>query len=801
MRLNSSTVNGATTVLTYSYKWYDGAAQSRIASNQGALQGATSFKYDLNGRLTQVYDSTTAKQRVLRYETDGEGPIVKRNEYSQEFGDAIIANQTTGEVNGYSASATGDIRTFRYYYDQNGNRIGEVNNVGQPASSRDYVADLASKKLAYEPAAKEDKNKRFVPTLWADFDQNYQRINSDYPSKAASSFAVRTGDTLRSIAQTVWGDSSQWWRIAELNGLIGNETLTTGLNLLIPNKVANSSNNASTFKVYEPGEAIGNTSPNLPDPARKKCNGFVAVLAVVVGAIVFVATSGAVSGIIGQVLAGALSSTASQLVNIAGGNQSSFSWRQVAIGAIGGAVSGALGEVNGYAKFISDLGGSTVQAIANAAISSTISQGISSAVGLQAFSWRNVAGAALGAGIGDLAAIGLNKLFSGLDLKTFDASKLAGSNVSRPFELTFSNVDLGQTVARSLVGLLSGAASSAVVNRGKVDWRGVAVNAFGATIGDVIRDQTTNNGALDPSKSVDDEYAAETARFRRSADTTDPRLAWSKSFTDLLFNYVEGREQALVWPQDGENELRIIPATYKESQSERTLVSAKLRDLGINRESLLSTLIEPNSLTNSTDVLVELFEGAKRAFKDNVGLEDKPFRSFVGKGLGLIFKGFEVAETAVEARVARHPAVIAMIAIYELAKNSDIGVGKFHELIVKSVFEVTGIFEKGSLRAIQNKSDQGIDLIGKAATGALRNQWIGLELKASGHYRAKDLEGDQRLGPDTYLRSRLSRAAKAGPGWMSGFGAEEDLAAFAKRVLLEQGSKPFEGFVIRSSSL
>ena len=86
------------------------------------------------------------------------------------------------------------------------------------------------------------------------------------------------------------------------------------MNLLIPNKVTNTNNNASTFKVYEPGEAIGNTSPNLPDPARKKCNGFVAVIAVVVGSIVFVATSGAITGVIGQIIAGAASSVASLLV-------------------------------------------------------------------------------------------------------------------------------------------------------------------------------------------------------------------------------------------------------------------------------------------------------------------------------------------------------------------------------------------------------------------------------------------------------------------------------------------------------
>ena len=324
-------------------------------------------------------------------------------------------------------------------------------------------------------------------------------------------------------AQTVFGDSTQWWRIAELNGLIGNEVLTAGMNLLIPNKVTNSSNNASTFKVYEPGEAIGNTSPNLPDPARKKCNGFVAVLAIVVGAIIFAATSGAASAALGNIfgnaVAGAAASTASQFVNIAGGNQESFSWRQVGVGAIGGGVTGALGNVSGYADFIGSLStSSTIQAIANAAITSTITQGISSAVGLQPFSWRNVAGAAAGAGISDLAAIGLSAVFSSLDLKLFKASDLSGVD-KPPVELSFKKLELGQTVARSLVGLLSGAASSAVVNRGKIDWRGVAASALGGAISSQVIVERSTSKAGQASVPAVGQAVVEDAKQNDKADS------------------------------------------------------------------------------------------------------------------------------------------------------------------------------------------------------------------------------------------------------------------------------------------
>ena len=72
-------------------------------------------------------------------------------------------------------------------------------------------------------------------------------------------------------------------------------------------------------------------------------------------------------------------------------------------------------------------------------------------------------------------------MFSSLDLKLFKASDISGVE-KRPVELSFEKLELGQTVARSLVGLLSGAASLAVVNRGKIDWRGVAASALGGAI-------------------------------------------------------------------------------------------------------------------------------------------------------------------------------------------------------------------------------------------------------------------------------------------------------------------------------
>lgn len=115
-----------------------------------------------------------------------------------------------------------------------------------------------------------------MPVASADFDQNYEPISPTYPGSVASSYTVRNGDTLQTIARSVWGDSAMWYLIADANGLASGSTLTAGMKLTIPNKVTNIHNNAGTFRPYNAGEAIGDVNPTLPaapPPPRRKRGG------------------------------------------------------------------------------------------------------------------------------------------------------------------------------------------------------------------------------------------------------------------------------------------------------------------------------------------------------------------------------------------------------------------------------------------------------------------------------------------------------------------------------------------------
>ncbi|MDV7375357.1 LysM peptidoglycan-binding domain-containing protein, partial [Acinetobacter baumannii] len=69
-----------------------------------------------------------------------------------------------------------------------------------------------------------------------------------YPSSASTSYVVNNGDTLQSIALSVWGDASMWYMLADVNGLSATDKLTAGQVLTVPNKVTNIHNNSETFR-------------------------------------------------------------------------------------------------------------------------------------------------------------------------------------------------------------------------------------------------------------------------------------------------------------------------------------------------------------------------------------------------------------------------------------------------------------------------------------------------------------------------------------------------------------------------
>jgi len=175
-------------------------------------------------------------------------------------------------------------------------------------------------------------------------------------------YVVQAGDTLKSIAQALYGNASLWYVIAQANALSSDNDLSIGQSLTIP-QVTTNANDSTTFKPYNAGEISGSTTPTLPTiappppPSHHHCNALAEIVVIAVTVAITIATYGATAellagevgtltavgvGAIAGAAAGVAGSVAGQLTGMALGTQHGFDWGQVAEGAIGGAIGGGV---------------------------------------------------------------------------------------------------------------------------------------------------------------------------------------------------------------------------------------------------------------------------------------------------------------------------------------------------------------------------------------------------------------------------------------------------------------------------
>ncbi|MCT8176736.1 Ig-like domain repeat protein [Variovorax sp. CY25R-8] len=430
-----STVSGQATA--YQYEWWDSAKQKSITlaplpgntAQPGAqyLLGFSEFVYDANGNLKTATDRNPNQPRAFEYWSDAQGQVLMRQEL---IGAAYDPKTRTLDTSARKS------REHRYFY-FDGKRVGNVGNDG--IEREDYAQQLA--RNAALPENPDNKYHRFKPISAADFDENYQPINADFPGAAPGSYTVREGDTLERVARALWGDATLWYLLAEANGLDGQPSapLVSNTVLVIPNKVTNLHNTSETFRPYNPGRVMGETSPALPDPLppprsdREKCGGFGQIIVAVVAVVASIYTAGAAAsalapagsavaattgfsatmslgasamvgtaglgfgvGIAAASIGGAVGSIASQAVGIGIGVQDSFDWKGVLQGALGAGVSAGLGgwiQGGGLGKALADSG--RWGTAGRLAVTNIATQGLSIATGLQkGFDWRGVAASA-----------------------------------------------------------------------------------------------------------------------------------------------------------------------------------------------------------------------------------------------------------------------------------------------------------------------------------------------------------------------------------------------------------------------
>ncbi|HEV7610186.1 MAG TPA: hypothetical protein VGO61_22835 [Steroidobacteraceae bacterium] len=462
-------------------------------------KGSTTRTYNVNGELVQYSDNKDQKKnRYFANDAQGQALTVVNGKFDGRSGRLSATRAFDNAL-----TRTGNKVKAQYFFFANGQNIGTF---GQLVDSEG--------------------------TIKANFDVNYTPVSGGYPSATPSEVVAHSGDTLRTLAARVFGDSNLWYVLAEANGLTNpDEKIEAGVQLQVPNKVLSLSNNAESFKPYDASLALGDTTPTQPPPGGG-CGviGMIIMIVVMIVATIFTAGAAAVgfAAGFGQIMAAGASvmlggtavagvavaasqltlgfagtaavaagvgSAVSQGVGIAIGAQQKFDWKQVGISAIsagvtagfgatlnaGGKLANAVnvveagGKISAGTRVLAAAGKFLANPVGNAIGSSMLTQGLSVATGLQSsFNWREVAVAAASS-IGSMGASKAGGWVTG-----------TSGNAVRGF--------LGKVTTNAINKSIQMAFA------GKIEVGAVLADAFGNAVGDSIVEKLQEGATPSPVK-------------------------------------------------------------------------------------------------------------------------------------------------------------------------------------------------------------------------------------------------------------------------------------------------------------
>ncbi|MES2635529.1 MAG: LysM peptidoglycan-binding domain-containing protein [Pseudomonadota bacterium] len=402
-------LNSATNNYGVVMRALDGYREASVSGTSTAFEpGTSTSNYDANGHLRSV---TQPGQVDRTYVNDINGQVLATVHGTKLMRQLIVNGEVLGQYGSGLDGATPRSATGEVVYD---------NNI-------------------------------------AEFQLGYRSITPTYPLAAPGAYVVRSGETLRSIAQQAYGDSRRWFQIADANGIQGDSDLRVGLTLNLPNVVGGAHNGAADFQPYDPSRMVGDTTPYMA-PKPEDENVFGELLMIVVA----IAMSVMVPGMAGAILG----SLASQTVGIASGVQDFYDLKQVAMAGLSAGVSMGMASVLPANSWLA--GNGWGPAAARAAMASTITQGVATAVGWQkTISWKGIVAAAGGAAVGNVVGNALGKAWGGS----------AGGNF-----------------AADVATRLAASGTAAVLRGGKVQVAQVVVDAFGNAVGESMLEQMNSAG-------------------------------------------------------------------------------------------------------------------------------------------------------------------------------------------------------------------------------------------------------------------------------------------------------------------
>lgn len=293
--------------------------------------------------------------------------------------------------------------------------------------------------------------------LSADAGDGSQRMTDQY----RLGYQAHAGDSLERIAETVWGDKSLWYLLAEANDLQLGATDSLGTDQLLKVPfVADSQGGIHAFDTDAVLVADITKPAEIPAPPANKLSWLSILLQVVVTVVVVVAVSALTAGL-GTVAAGIIGGAVGAVVGDVVGQTAAMafnnrlSWDNYdlkrtliagAVGAIGGALSSGSSALNAVVAdkgLLARMAFVAVKDTSLGAATNSVEQGIRMASGQQDHF-----------DVGQLAASAIAGVVDGGYGIAHDATRAVGSSVSRGLASAAGDViwDMGYGFSRNLFG-------------------------------------------------------------------------------------------------------------------------------------------------------------------------------------------------------------------------------------------------------------------------------------------------------------------------------------------------------------
>jgi hypothetical protein len=506
------------------------------------MQGAQSSKLPLFSRKTNhsprpiciVSYLNNSKPQNRAFVNDAQGHAIYVNQGAESGGNSSNSNISLPAVNGRIQNLAGG-----YLGGWIGNRTTNPGHVQhQMVVAGEVLARYGDAADKSAPAGA-DPAFAAVAELYLSAPANVLHGGNADPV----AHTVVGGETLQSIARATLGDSRLWYRIAQANGLSvqPDAPLQAGVTLAIP-KATLSANSASTFKPYDPSSVIGDANPALnalPQPQADDggCGGFGEVLKLVVIVVVAIYAPEFLPEFITELGGPAVLAASAAVGDVAGqafanviGIQHGFDWKEVALAAL----SAGVGEGLGASGLLPNTGSSLGNVILQRAVGNALTQGVAVVTGLQdQFNWKAVAAAGITAGVGEVVGNALGNTF--------------GDSGAGRFATNFASAAVGSLVANAAVG-------------GHVSGQRVLLDGFGNALrggaGGAGENAGTQEDRLAQLYSADGDIGRSEVRFNPNAPN------YNFVSTDGFDSGFAGRFGTAL-PRDSSNDVMVADARDK----------------------------------------------------------------------------------------------------------------------------------------------------------------------------------------------------------------------------------------------